>query len=106
MPDTRASESAALERTQGYSVYIVVCADGSLYTGIATDVARRLAEHNGEKRKGARYTAARRPVQLVYSATFATRSEAQKEEFRIKQLARVDKQKLIDAGRKTAAQSS
>ena len=45
-----------------YSVYILECADGTLYTGIAADVQRRLFEHNGANRKGARYTSARRPV--------------------------------------------
>ena len=82
-----------------YWVYIVACADGSYYTGIATDVARRLTEHNGEKPKGARYTSARRPVMLMYSAPYMSRSDAQKEEARIKRLTRAHKQKLIDAAR-------
>ena len=86
-----------------YWVYIVACADGTLYTGIATDVTRRLAEHNGEKARGARYTSARRPVTLVYRAAFATRSEAAKEEFRIKRLPRNAKQTLIDAARAETA---
>jgi putative endonuclease len=83
-----------------YSVYIVECADGTYYTGIATDVQRRLTEHNGEKPKGARYTSARRPVALVYDDEFATRSEASKEEARIKQLTRPQKQDLIANARK------
>ena len=78
-----------------YSLYIVRCADGTLYTGIATDVARRIAEHNGTKPKGARYTLSRRPVTLVYEAAFASRSEASKEEARIKRLSRTDKETLI-----------
>ena len=87
-----------------YTLYIVACADGSLYTGIATDVTRRVAEHNGlgakgepssGKSKGARYTSARRPVRLVYEAAFASRSDASREEFRIKQMTRVEKQELI-----------
>jgi putative endonuclease len=82
-----------------YSLYIVCCADGTLYTGIATDVARRLSEHNGAKSKGARYTAARRPVRLVYQAPFETRSAALVAEARIKRLSRAEKQRLIDAGR-------
>ena len=60
-----------------YSLYIVRCADGTLYTGIALDVARRVKQHNGEMRNGARYTAARQPVRLVYCAAFPTRSAAQ-----------------------------
>ena len=79
-----------------YWVYMLVCADGTLYTGLATDVARRLAEHNGAGCKGARYTAARRPVRVVYRALFANRSAAAKEEARIKALTRSDKQRLID----------
>jgi putative endonuclease len=95
-----------------YSLYIVACADGSLYTGIATDVQRRVAEHNGlgkngepssGKAKGARYTASRRPVSLVYEASFETRSDASKEEFRIKQLTRAEKDVLIaDAAKRIA----
>ena len=81
-----------------YTLYIVRCADGTLYTGIAVDVERRLMQHNGEKGKGARYTAARRPVRLVYQAPFATRSEALIAEARIKRLTRVEKQKLIETG--------
>ena len=95
-----------------YTLYIVACADGTLYTGIATDVARRIAEHNGlgkngepagSKSKGARYTSARRPVSLVYEATFETRSEASKEEFRIKQLTRAGKDLLIASAAKQTA---
>ena len=85
-----------------YWLYIVRCADDTLYTGIATDVARRVCEHNGAsndkktaKGKGARYTSARRPVALVYHAPFASRSEACKEESRIKRLTRQQKDALI-----------
>jgi putative endonuclease len=81
-----------------YSLYIVCCADGTLYTGIAVDVARRVLQHNGGKRNGARYTAARRPVRLVYQAAFPTRSAASVEEARIKRLTRSEKQRLIDEG--------
>jgi putative endonuclease len=81
-----------------YSLYIVCCADGTLYTGIATDVARRLMQHNGARGKGARYTAARRPVRLVYQAAFPSRSAASIEEARIKRLTRAEKQRLIETG--------
>jgi putative endonuclease len=81
-----------------YSLYIVRCADGTLYTGIAVDVTRRVMQHNGEKRSGARYTSARRPVRLVYQAKFPTRSAASIEEARIKRLTRAEKQQLIDEG--------
>lgn len=78
-----------------YTLYILACADGSLYTGIARDVERRLAEHNGTARGGARYTSARRPVSIVYRALFGSRSEALREEIRIKRLTRTQKEALI-----------
>ena len=78
-----------------YSVYMVRCADGTFYTGIAVCVARRIAQHNGARPRGARYTAARRPVSLVYAAEAATRSDALKAEARIKRLPRAAKERLI-----------
>jgi putative endonuclease len=78
-----------------YSLYILRCADGTYYTGITTDMARRLSEHNGLSGSGAKYTSARRPVEIVYEASFPSRSEALKEELRIKQLTRSQKQELI-----------
>ncbi len=89
-----------------YWVYIVACADGTYYTGIATDIVRRMAEHNGDKPRGARYTAARRPVALQYQAAFPTRSEAQKEEARIKSLSRAAKSDLIKSALTTATAKS
>ncbi len=81
-----------------WHVYIVRCADDTLYSGVAIDVARRVAEHNGTGRRGARYTRARRPVRLVYQASAANRSVACKREYAIKQLSRRDKLRLIAAG--------
>ena len=75
-------------------VYIVECSDGSLYTGITTDVNRRLLEHNYSF-KSAKYTRSRRPVRLVWSKEVANRSEASKEEARIKKLKRASKLELI-----------
>lgn len=80
-----------------YTLYILACADGTLYTGIARDLQRRLADHNGMTRKGARYTAGRRPVRVVYAAGFASRSDALREEIRIKRLTRAQKEALIAA---------
>ena len=77
-----------------YYVYIVECADGTFYTGITTDVERRLLEHNYSFRS-AKYTRSRRPVALVYSCLVGTRSQASKEEYRIKKLSRAEKQKII-----------
>jgi putative endonuclease len=75
-----------------WSVYIVRCADGSLYTGISKDVKARLATHNAGK--GAAYTRARRPVRLRYKETGFTRSEALMREAAIKALPR-EKKKLL-----------
>jgi putative endonuclease len=78
-----------------YSLYILLCADGTYYTGIAKDVARRLSEHNGLLGNGAKYTSGRRPVEIVYEASFPSRSEALKEEMRVKRLTRSQKKDLI-----------
>jgi putative endonuclease len=80
-------------------VYLLRCADNTLYTGITTDLKRRLDEHNGENssKKGARYTRHRRPVVLVYSETLATRASASQREYAIKQLSRTAKDQLISA---------
>ena len=81
-----------------YFTYIVQCADDTLYTGITTDIDCRIDEHNGltEKDVGSKYTRVRRPVTLVYQATFPNRSEAMKEEMRIKKMTRSQKQDLIE----------
>lgn len=77
-----------------YSLYILRCADGTLYTGITTNLERRVMEHN-ESRLGAKYTRARRPVTLVYARRFRTRSNAAREEARVKGLSRAEKITLI-----------
>lgn len=77
-----------------YYLYILKCADRTLYTGITTDQARRVWEHNSSPR-GAKYTAARRPVRLVFSRVFRRRSTAAKAEARMKKLSRAEKQILI-----------
>ena len=74
-----------------WCVYMLRCADGSLYTGITTDVARRVAEHNGDTGLGARYTRSRRPVELVYVEAAANRAEAARREAAIKRLDRACK---------------
>jgi len=76
-------------------VYIVECADGTYYTGITTDIQRRLNEHNYSF-KSAKYTRSRRPVSLVYSEEALNRSEASKQECKIKKLSRQKKIKLIE----------
>jgi putative endonuclease len=76
-----------------YSVYLVRCANGALYTGITTDVERRLAEHNAEK--GARYTRLHAPVELVWTEAHPDRSSASKREAQIKRLPREKKLEMI-----------
>jgi putative endonuclease len=77
-----------------YSVYMLECADGTLYTGWTTDVLRRVEEHNNSP-KGAKYTKPRRPVILRYTESFETKSEAQKREYELKQLSRGEKIALL-----------
>ena len=78
-----------------YYVYMVQCADNSLYTGITTELERRVKEHN-ESKKGAKYTKVRRPVYLVYSEKHPDRSTASKREYEIKKkMSREEKLKLI-----------
>jgi putative endonuclease len=77
-----------------YFVYILKCADKTLYTGICVDLKKRLNEHNTSN-LGAKYTRSRRPVKLVYSKKYRNRSTASKAEVQIKKLARQDKLKLI-----------
>lgn len=75
--------------------YIVLCADGTFYTGWTNHLEERVKCHN--EGKGAKYTRSRLPVQLVYYEVFATKKEAMKREYAIKQLKRKDKLKLIEA---------
>ena len=76
-------------------VYIVRCADDTLYAGIAKDVARRINEHNSDNRLGAKYTKSRRPVQLVYTESCTSRSEATRREAEIKKMRKSRKEKLF-----------
>lgn len=73
--------------------YILKCKDDSLYTGWTNDLKKRITRHNAGK--GAKYTKARRPVELVYYEEFQTREEAMKREYAIKQLSRKEKEALI-----------
>lgn len=77
-----------------YYLYILKCADETLYTGITTNIERRMREHNSQK-IGAKYTRVRRPVELVYLQKFKDRSGASIEEARIKKLTRAEKLKLL-----------
>ncbi len=85
----------------GAWVYVLRCRDGSLYTGWSTDVNRRLSSHNAGT--ASRYTASRRPVELVHAREMPDRSAAMREEARIKRLDRAAKLALIGAAAADAA---
>ena len=78
-----------------YFIYLVKCSDNTLYCGIAKDLERRLNEHNGVTKGGAKYTNPRRPVKLVYKEEVATLSEALKREIAIKKHTREEKENLF-----------
>ena len=76
-------------------VYILRCADGSLYTGYTTDLSARVRTHNGEGTGGAKYTRSRRPVVLVYFEKCEDKSAALRRECAIKRLTRAEKEALL-----------
>lgn len=78
-----------------YFVYIVLCSDNSLYTGIATNLEKRIKEHNGQLKGGAKYTRGKGPVILKHFEQFKTRSQALKREAEIKKMKKNQKQALI-----------
>ena len=78
-----------------HHVYVLSCADDTLYTGYTTDVARRVAEHDADE--GAKYTRGRTPVELVHVESFESRSAAMSREYAIKQLSRAEKEKLVES---------
>lgn len=78
----------------GWSVYVIRCADDSLYTGISTDVERRLRQHaNGPR--GAKYLKGRAPFELVFTRPVGDRSRASRVEHRLKRLSKEDKERLV-----------
>lgn len=88
------AELARLSKESWY-VYILKCADDTYYTGITSNINRRIKEHGTNK--GAKYTKQRGPFRLVYKASFLNRSSASKEEYKIKSLSLKDKIKLIES---------
>ena len=82
-----------MTRENLYYVYMLRCADDTIYTGITTDLERRVRVHNDGK--GAKYTRTRTPVELVYSEPFESKSEALKREWQIKKLSRSDKLQMF-----------
>jgi putative endonuclease len=83
------------DEVKPWFIYILRCADNSLYTGITLDVSKRLDQHNGIDKNGAKYTKARRPVKLVYQEILHSRSDACKREYAIKSLKKSEKESLI-----------
>lgn len=85
-----------MDTREMWYVYIVKCTDGSLYTGTSIWPERRLEEHKSKGSKSAKYMRAHTPHSLVYQKAIGSRSDALKEEYRIKQLSKANKQKLIN----------
>lgn len=81
--------------SSNWFVYLLRCSDNSLYTGITTNVERRVAEHNQSNTLGAKYTKARRPVTLVYVEQQKSRQSASKREYQLKQLKKSEKETLV-----------
>ena len=80
-----------------YFVYMLLCERGTIYTGVAKDVEARFKTHiKGLKTGGAKYINANKPIKILYKKEFKTKSEAMREEYRIKQLRKTEKLKLID----------
>ena len=82
-----------------YYVYILECADGTLYTGYTNDLEKRLWKHN-ESKEGAKYTRSRRPCKLIYHEEYATKQEALKREHYIKHEMRKDEKMALIASYK------
>ncbi len=85
-------------KSPSYSLYILRCADNRLYTGITTDLDRRINEHNDSK-VGAKFTRGRGPVKLLYTKKFPNRSTASVEEARVKKLSRQKKLEVIQSSK-------
>jgi putative endonuclease len=81
-----------------WSLYLVRCADSSLYTGIATDVSQRFAQHCQGGPRGAKYLRGRGPLQLVFCVEVGDRSQASKLELRVKRLSKMHKERLLEEG--------
>lgn len=92
------------EEEPAHFMYVLECVDGSLYTGYAVDVRRRLETHNAGR--GAKYTRARRPVKLLAYAGFATKHDAMSAEYRFKQLSRDEKDALLAAASRTSLEEA
>lgn len=83
------------EPVQNWYVYLLRCADNSLYCGITTNLEKRLRQHNGELVGGAKYTKTRQPVELVYHESSESRKLASQREYQIKKLSKLQKEQLL-----------
>ncbi|WP_342591002.1 GIY-YIG nuclease family protein [Isorropodon fossajaponicum symbiont] len=86
-------------------MYLLHCANNSLYCGVSNDIAKRIRQHNGEIKGGAKYTRAYAPCELVYQEKASNKSQALKREYEIKQMSRADKLLLVEKQRKTTYKS-
>ena len=91
----RFASGAKPSTVSDHYVYVLRCADDTLYTGYTTDPERRLREHNAGE--GAKYTRGRTPVEIVYREAYDTKSAAMSREYEIKQLSRRQKDRLVEA---------
>ena len=88
-------EAISRNENRDWFVYILRCGNGALYTGVTTDVKRRVAEHHSKGRRSARFTRAFAPVELVYSCCMGAKSPAYRVEYRIKRLPRSKKALVV-----------
>lgn len=89
------SEQSSTKQNAPWWVYLLRCSDNSLYAGVTTDIERRVKEHNNSK-LGAKYTRARRPVQLAYLEKADDKSSACKREYQIRHLTKRKKEQLVN----------
>ena len=94
LSDTVESMTTSAKKS-GWYIYMIKCADTTFYTGITVDVTKRIKQHNGELKGGAKYTRFKRPVTLVYQEEAKDRSAASIREYELKKLSREEKTRLI-----------
>ena len=101
MPNKSDSEGSQEDTTPQWYVYLMRCADNSLYAGVTTDPERRVREHNGElKGKGAKYTRTRRPVTLAVAIPLPSKVAVYQAEYAIKRLNKSEKESVVSLGLK------
>lgn len=94
-PSVSQPDNPAQKPGKPWYIYLLRCADNSLYAGVTTDLTRRVKEHNGKSKAAAKYTRVRQPVELVYFEQVANRVAATKREYQIKQLTKQQKETMI-----------